>query len=72
MEVLKHIQTHQRDNKILIAQLLAGHQRICHPIKKSYQINQCQVEAMVGNYQVYKECGEIRNYLKALSYRNFR
>ncbi|KAJ4426793.1 hypothetical protein ANN_26592 [Periplaneta americana] len=45
---------------------LAGHGRVQHPVKKSYQINQRQGERMVTRYQKYKDRGEIDLYLRTL------
>ncbi|KAJ4426212.1 hypothetical protein ANN_27021 [Periplaneta americana] len=49
--------------------LKARHGRVQHPVKKSYKINQMQVEGMVSRYQQYKDRGEIDIYLRTLSYR---
>ena len=52
-KVLKQIRKDQRDNENLMAQSMAG----IHSIKKTYQLNQQEIGAMI----------EI--YLSALSYR---
>lgn len=66
---LENVKKDQRENEALIVQLNAGHTRIRYPIKGVYKRNQSQMEVIVGNYNHYKEEGNILRYLEALSYR---
>ena len=55
--------------EVVVTQLMVGHIRVRHRVKKSYIANQRQAERMVENYQQYKDRGEIKKYLRSLSYR---
>ena len=50
--------------EILIAQLVFGHWRVRHLVKRNYYINKNQIKTVMGNYQVYKHRGEISVYLR--------
>ncbi|KAJ4444459.1 hypothetical protein ANN_06251 [Periplaneta americana] len=65
---IEFIKKNQRNNEIIIIQLLGGHLNVRHPIKRSYLQNLGRVEEIVRNYSHYNEEGHIRTYLKAISY----
>lgn len=48
--------------------LAGGNTRINHPMKASDRRNNERIEAMVGNYQEYKELQDYGTYLRGLSY----
>ena len=66
---LEFIKKDQRDNEIIIQQLLGGHTRVKHPIKREYIESQEQIENIVSQYEEYKRTHEIDTYLRAISYR---
>lgn len=66
---LENLKKDERDNNQLIVQLLGGHQRIRHPIRRSYLTNHLHIEAMVDNFDFYVERGEIKTYLLAIAFR---
>lgn len=66
---LENIQKDQRDNEILILQLKGGHQKIRHPIKKSYLLNMTQIESVVDRYEQFKAENDIKHYLRLIGFR---
>ena len=63
---IEHVQIDQRDNTILIRQLLGGHSKIKHPVQQIYKDDQALIEQIVGRYSSYKEQGRVDVYLKAI------
>lgn len=66
---LEFLQKDQQENEICILQLEAGHTRVRYPIKPQYKKNQEQIEVIVGNYENFKNEGNVMQYLKNISYR---
>lgn len=66
---LDTIKKDQRDNEILLLQLAGGHRQIKYPIRKSYIMNQRQIESIVDQYQEYAQNNNIDLYLRSISYR---
>ena len=58
----------ESNNSGLITQLLAGHSRIKHPIKRKYVTNLRRIKEMVRTYETYKN-NQIRTYLRGLAHR---
>ncbi|KAJ4445948.1 hypothetical protein ANN_12634 [Periplaneta americana] len=64
---MEFIKKNQRNNEIIIIQLLGGNLNVRHPIKRSYLQNLSRVEEIVRNYNHYNGEGHIRTYFKAIS-----
>ncbi|KAJ4444952.1 hypothetical protein ANN_06751 [Periplaneta americana] len=67
-KLMEFIKNDQRNNEIIIIQILGGHLNVGNPIKRSYLQNLSRVEEIVRNYNHYNEEGHTRTYLKAVSY----
>lgn len=65
---LEHIRIDQRDNEIIMQQLIGGHTRIKHPIKKKYIEAHDRITNIVALYDDYKNSHEIDKYLRAISF----
>lgn len=66
---LEFLQKDQKENEVCIIQLEAGHNRIRYPIKPGYKKNQEQIERIVGNYDTFRNEGNVMQYLMSISYR---
>jgi len=62
------------NNARLIIQIQGGYTNYKHPINKKHIIKETRIDAIVGNYQNYKNSNAVDVYLRALSHcikRNF-
>lgn len=66
---IENLKQDQNENNVMMIQLQAGHRRIRYPVKGQYKRNQDQIETIVGNYNTYKDEGNILTYLLAISFK---
>lgn len=69
---LENLKKDQSENEIMMNQLLMGHTRIPYPVKGQYKRNQEFIEVILGNYNNYKEEGNILTYLLTINYKKLQ